>query len=70
MHDKKTAPTSQRLFEVSGAFAQNEKRHSFKKTVAAQSEKRAREKALADIGSHHRVSRHKIEITAVTESKA
>jgi ribosomal protein L20A (L18A) len=52
-------------FEVTGSFRDAKGEHAFTKTLAADSEKRAGEKTLALLGSHHGVSRHRITIKGV-----
>lgn len=56
-------------FEVSGTFLAGGQEAKFSKTVSAPSEKRASDKVLALIGSHHRVPRHKIKITKTARAK-
>jgi ribosomal protein L20A (L18A) len=52
-------------FEVAGMFRNAKGDHAFTKIVSADSEKRAGEKTLALLGSHHRVSRRRIQITSI-----
>lgn len=69
MEKTKTGETTKHAFEVNGSFTHNGQQHAFKKTVFATSEKLAREKTLSEIGSHHRVPRHKIQIASAAAPK-
>ena len=54
-------------FEVKGVFGKDKK--VFSKKVEAKSEKLAREKTLALLGSEHKIKRRLIEISEINELK-
>jgi len=61
-------------FEIKGEFKRKEfkkkgQTEKFTKTIEAESQKRAREKALSLLGSEHRVKRRFVKIDSINELK-
>ena len=57
-------------YSVKGEYREHKAMKKFETTVHAHSDKFAREKALSNFGSKHRVSRNHIKISSVEEVKA
>lgn len=58
-----------KAFRVSGTFMMKPGWQPFSKDVLAESEARARERILSDLGSKHRASRRQIRIDKIVEIK-
>ena len=56
-------------FEVNGTFKERENQKKFSKTLQAENQERAREKALSIIGSKHKTKRIHINIESIKEAK-
>ena len=56
-------------FELKGEFARKGQIEKFTKTIEAQSEKRAREKALSLLGSEHNARRRFVKFHSINELK-
>lgn len=56
-------------FEVKGKYLEKENKKKFSKKIKSLSEKTAKEKTYALIGSKHKVKRRHIEIEEIKEAK-
>lgn len=56
-----------KAFSVRGRFVATRGWQTFTKQVAAESEERARDRLLSDLGSKHRLRRRQVEILEVRE---
>lgn len=59
-----------KMFTVKGEYNEGRKIKKFMTNVSAHNEKFAREKACANFGSKHKITRNHINITNVEEMKA